>query len=226
MMPGLQVKTPLFPVISILSGITVFFAGLLFVKEPWFPFYLAAVGILYVIFGYGRVLWKATLIFAVLGGITFGITMVFSPAQNALQNFYRMFLLGLSAVPTVSMPPIDLVRCMNQMHIPRWLTLGLLICIRFFGILGEEFRRIRTAMRLRGISAGHPAVWYRAMIIPFMMRLFSISDMLSLSLETRGFQPGMPASIYRPVRFKRRDFVYAVLLTALIGVSIYGKVAL
>ncbi|MDO5696070.1 MAG: energy-coupling factor transporter transmembrane component T [Eubacteriales bacterium] len=224
-MPHLRVKTPLYPIICILSGLLIFFTGLLFVKQPWFPLYLLAVALLYTAFGYFFIFMKAALIFAVIGGITFGLTVIFWPTENALQNFYRIFILGISAVPTISLPPIHLVRCMNQLHVPRWLTIGLLICIRFFYVMGTEIARIRMAMRVRNIrGAWHPKVWYRAVLIPFMMRLFSISDMLALSLETRAFSMRAPASIYRRIHVRGRDILYFGLLVGIICVGFVFKI--
>lgn len=217
MMHGLRGSKPLYPLLCIISGILVFFTGLLFVKQPWFVFFILAIAILYSFFGYFQVMIKAVIIFSVIGLLTFGITVFFYPAQNALQNLYRMLLLGLSGVPTVSLPPINLVRNLNAIKVPRWLTLGLLICIRFFGIMSVEIKRIKCAMKLRGISGWYnPRVWYRAIIIPFMMRLFSISDMLSLSLETRAFSMTSKTSIYKEVSLTLRDVLYFIIIVTII----------
>lgn len=224
MMHGLRGKKPLYPLLCLLSGMLVFFAGLLFVKQSWFLFFLLSIIILYTFFGYFHVMLKAVIMFSIIGLITFAITALYFPTQNAIQNLYRMLLLGLSGVPTVSLPPINLVRCLNSLKVPRWLTLGLLICIRFFGIMSEEVRRIKCAMRLRGISGWYnPKIWYRAIIIPFMMRLFSISDMLSLSLETRAFSMTSKASVYKQVRLQPRDWIYFVIIVAIVVIGFLLK---
>ena len=43
-------------------------------------------------------------------------------------------------------------------------------------------------MKTRGAgSVLRPKIFYRAFLVPFVMRLVNISDTLSLSVETRGF---------------------------------------
>jgi energy-coupling factor transporter transmembrane protein EcfT len=47
------------------------------------------------------------------------------------------------------------------------------------------------------------------------MRLTGISDVLALSLETRGFDiVGKGATIFRPVRFGARDAAFCVVASA------------
>ena len=77
------------------------------------------------------------------------------PAPSLADRLAHL-LLGISVVPTLSMLPMDLVRCLNQLRCPRILSLGLLIALRFMPIMGQEIQRIRRAMKLRGVNAA----WY------------------------------------------------------------------
>lgn len=81
-----------------------------------------------------------------------------------------------------------------------------------------EIRRIRQAMRLRGVNSAwyDPRVVYRAFVIPLMMRLLSISDLLALSLETRAFSMDGGVTSYRTLTVRRRDSAYIAAVAAVI----------
>lgn len=89
----------------------------------------------------------------------------------------------------------------------------MLIAIRFIPIIFEEVHRVRQAMHTRGASAS----FYRALVVPVMVRIITISDTLALSLETRAFElDNKHATVYHPVYFTMRDFIYVVCIFALI----------
>jgi energy-coupling factor transporter transmembrane protein EcfT len=98
------------------------------------------------------------------------------------------------------------------------LTLGMLVAIRFVPILLGEMRRIREAMRTRGVRLLlNPSCFYRAFLIPLIMRLVGISELLSLSIETRGFDlADKGAVVFRPVAFGARDVMFAVATVLLV----------
>ncbi len=82
---------------------------------------------------------------------------------------------------------------------PRGVTLGMLIATSFPPVLGAEIKRVREAMKTRGAgSVLNPKIFYRAFLVPFVMRLVNISDTLSLSVETRGFSlEKVPYTVYK-----------------------------
>ena len=129
------------------------------------------------------------------------------------QTVVRALLLGICAVPMITLPPADLTRCMNQLHCPRIITLGMLVTLRFIPILVTEIRRIWEAMRVRGANVKwyRPDCLYRAFFIPLVMRIIGISDTLSLSLETRAFAlDNSPATVYGKVELRARDIIFLV----------------
>lgn len=119
----------------------------------------------------------------------------------------------IAFIPGVSMPPSSLVRCLTQLKFPRLMTLGILITLIFIPILNREINQIRNAMKTRGATTlWRPQVFYRAILIPLIVRLVNISDTLTLSVETRGFIcDDVKPSVYKPIKIKSRDIVFAVL---------------
>lgn len=224
MMHSLRVKTPLYPLVCILSSLVIAIVGLIMVKGNMTPFLLLFLCVLDCCFGLYRATIKCLLIFIPVSAVFGLFTYLFNwNLLEAVQMAERVLLLAVAAIPAVCMPPINLIRCLTKLRCPRMITLGMLIVIRFIPVLRAEVSRIREAMKTRGVSA---SLWnfqcfYRALLIPLMMRLINISDTLSLSLETRGFELGKAQStIYREVRFRARDAVYSALL----GVMLIGTV--
>lgn len=219
-------KKRIYPLFALLCSIFIFIVGLLLVKEEAFYIFLGLIIIMYFIFGYAKVFLKVLLF-----GIPFSIfvallALITSSALHAYQNGLRFFVLILSSVLTLSIEPVDLVRSLNQIHFPRPLTLGLLISLRFLTIMKEEIKRIQMAMKTRGIkvSAWKLGLVFRAFVIPLLSRVISISDTLSISLETRHFSMDQEHSVYKEVLPVRRDIIFLSLSVLICVLSfIYWK---
>ena len=151
-----------------------------------------------------------------------GLTIINGNKSDVLYAFYRVLALGLAAILSISIKPINLVRAFNQLNIPRWISLGLLIVIRFIQIFREEMRQIRQAITLRGIRfIETPILWGRAFFIPLIIRVLSISEGLAISLETRGFSTEVDGSSFEIICFKRRDLVFSCIFIACLTFYIY-----
>ena len=214
-------KKPLYPLVCVASSFIVFLTGLSMAKSPGFVFFLVALCLLYGIFGYGR----ATLLCAA-AALPFGLIVGFlsSLSNGSMTTMYqtamRIVLLGLCAVLPMTVPTVSLTRSLTQLRCPRILTTGMLITVRFIPILMEESRRIFEAMKTRGtrVSVFNLSCVYRAFILPFIMTLLSVSDILSLSIETRGFDLSIrEATVYSPVSFRVRDGVFILAMLSMLG---------
>jgi energy-coupling factor transporter transmembrane protein EcfT len=221
---GLLAKKPLYPLCCIAFSAAMLMGGLFISKRPSFAVLLAAICAVYMVFGYARpflrcmaVVLPACLVVGLVALLVRGMPW---DAAAALQASGRILLLGLCAVPTISLPPVNLTRCMARLGCPRALTLGMLVAVRFVPVLAGEMSRIREAMMTRGVRlALNPSYAYRAFLVPLAMRLTGISDVLALSLETRCFDiaPGAGgATAFRPVRFGARDAAFCAVSAALV----------
>jgi energy-coupling factor transporter transmembrane protein EcfT len=229
MIESLLARNPLYPLCCVAFSAAMLVGGLVVSGRPSFAFLLAAICAIYVAFGYGLPFvrcMKAVLPVCLAVGLIFLLTRGL-PWDYAAASYAsgRIFLLGLCAVPLISMPPVNLTRCLTQMGCPRVLTLGMLVAIRFIPVLASEMLRIREAMKTRGVRLTlNPSYVYRAFLVPFVMRLIGISDILALSLETRAFDmDGKGATAFRPVRFGVRDAVFSAVAAALVaGVALWA----
>lgn len=215
----LQAKHQLYPLIGILSAVIIMIFGLISAKSEFCLFYLCAVWLLLLIFGYWRsciaVLPVAVIMCALLAGITYAIS---GDISRTLAAVNRILAVCIAVVPGLGMQPVSLVRNFSALNMPRMLTLGMMITLNFFPLLGLEVSRVREAMKTRGAgSLLRPQVFYRAFLLPLVVRLVNIADTLSLSVETRGFSAEKDAeySVYKTVRLKPADIIYFSVLVIL-----------
>lgn len=214
-MEKLQVKKSLYPLVCIASALVLMVVGLVYAKQPVFPIFIIAVCLLYCCFGLWKTVLKCLVVFIPVSAVFAAVSLLFTrDATTAIQVGGRVLLIGVSAVPMVTLPPIRLTRCLTQLGFQRIATLGMLIAIRFVPIIGGEVRRVRQAMHTRGAKAS----FYRAFVVPVMVRLISISDTLALSLETRRFDlDSKQATVYKPVAFALRDGIYCAAALGLVA---------
>lgn len=226
----IQIKRPIYPLISLAVSLTLLLCGLVVSMNPAaLGLYLMLIALLYLFFGYGRVVLLCLGIFAMIGAVTSIPAMIQQAWLTAMVSIGRSLLLGLSSVPLITTPPILLTRAMTKARVPRGIALGLLVTIRFVPILRGEISRVRSAMKTRGVGDSwyRPATIYRAFLIPFMMQLINLSDMLSVSLETRGFDPSRnEAGIYKPVSVNTRDILFGISVLVVCAVSVAGRFVL
>lgn len=211
----LAVKRPIYPVISLLSTVLILVVGLLTAKTPACIWFLAGVWVLLLVFGYWRaclaVIPAAALMCTVLAGITYAISRDLNATLAAIN---RILVVCIAVIPGLALPSVALVRNLSGLRVPRMLTLGMMITLNFFPLLGAEVRQVREAMGTRGAGSFlNPQIFYRAFLIPLVMRLVNISDTLALSVETRGFtRDGNDYTIYKTVELRPTDILFLALV--------------
>ena len=200
----------LYPLIAVASSLIILAASLFLAPKNGY-IYLAAEIVLMIIFGMGKYVLKILPVGVVIGGLYFLICYLISHSvSDSLAGTVRILGVCLAMVPGMSIPPVNLTRALNQLKAPRGISLGILITLRFFPLLGNEIRCIRDAMKTRGADHS-PETFYRSTILPFCVRLVNISDLLALSVETRGFSVHGSYSVWKKVRIRAKDILYIVI---------------
>lgn len=206
-------KKQIYPVIALLSGILIIVFGLLTAKRLSGVYYLLGVFLWLCLFGMGKNCLRVLPGILILGGIFFGISYAIAQnTQKAMGLAVRIAAVMLSVVPGMGVEPVRMTRNLSQLHTPRSVTLGMLIARSFMPMLTDEEKRIKEAMKTRGAgNAFNPKIFYRAFLVPLVMRLVNISDTLSLSVETRGFTLGKtPYTIYKKETIGVKDILFFV----------------
>lgn len=212
-----QLKRPIYPLIGVFVSVLVIVLGLLTAKKAECLYFLGGIWLLLFIYGYWRaciaVLSVAVIVCGAFAGITYAITKDTAAAYAAAN---RILAVCVAIVPGLGLSAINLTRNLSQLKVPRIVTLGMLITLNFFPLLKLETAKIREAMKTRGAgSILNPKIFYRAFLIPLVMRLVNISDTLALSVETRGFSTdNTPYTVYRTIALRFADVVFALFAVA------------
>lgn len=228
MLDSFQIKNPIYPIFSICAALLIFINALILAKSLFGVIFLVSVFILLCAFGYAKTCLKL-IPFLVIYLAIFSVIFYFASNRNltfVYQMAVRLSGVVIAFIPGVSMPPSSLVRCLTQLKFPRLMTLGILITLTFVPILNREINQIRNAMKTRGAtSLWRPQVFYRAILIPLIVRLVNISDTLTLSVETRGFIcDDVKPSVYKSIKIQSKDIIFAVLFLLVFIINLFGNI--
>lgn len=211
----LLTKHPVYPLIGLISSILIIVFGLITAKSIECIWFLGGMWLVFLVYGYWRaciaVIPVAVILCAAFGGITYAIS---GEIQETYAAINRIFAVCIAVIPGLALSPIVLVRNFSSLRLPRMITLGMMITLTFFPLLGGEVRQVREAMRTRGAgSFFSPRIFYRAFLIPLVIRLVNISDTLALSVETRGFSnESKDCSVYKTVKLRAVDIIFLLLV--------------
>jgi energy-coupling factor transport system permease protein len=211
-------KSKLNPIVALVAAIGIIVFGLVMARTVTCSYFLLAVYVWLLFFGCFRACIKTLPAFIIVGGV-FGVIAYFaygndvSAAVAMVNRFAAIFLAGIIGC---SIEAVSITRSLSQLHTPRAVTLGMLIATSFVPVLKLEIKRVREAMKTRGAgSVLNPKVFYRAFLVPLVMRLVGISDTLSLSVETRGFTLGKAKyTVYKREIVALSDIVFLLVLVA------------
>lgn len=214
----------LHPLLALAVALPILLGGFFVLGGPRPWLYPLSIVILLTLFGYGKAVLKVSLIAIPFIAIAAGLTWLGSGQERAEVHALRTYVFFLSSVVTLAIEPIDLVRALQQIRFPRVLCIGILITLRFFSVLAAETARIHQALKSRGVTLlSRPSLLFRAYLMPLILRVFSISDRLTLSLEIRAFELDGTASLYRRIPWTGRDFLFIFCLIGfIVGGSLYA----
>lgn len=165
-------------------------------------------------------------------------TFYFNDIRGAVSAFISFLLVG----NRLMLPPImaavfasnqtkvsEWVAAMKKCRVPDVILIPFIVVCRFFPTLIEDAKRIRNAMKFRGIAVSkwelikHPLQTLEFIIVPILMSVENTSLDLSAAALVRGLgNPGMHTSIYE-VSMKKQDYI---LLLILVGILVIGGILL
>ena len=211
-------KKKIYPLLVFVVSIFFIVFGLVMARNENFIWFLLGAYVWLFIFGCKKGCLHMIFPFIVAGGI-FGVIAYFAYGRDfaaALAMVNRFGAVFLAIALGMSVEPADMTRNLSTLKMPRGVTLGMLIATSFPPVLGAEIKRVREAMKTRGAgSVLNPKIFYRAFLVPFVMRLVNISDTLSLSVETRGFSlEKVPYTVYKKEIVCLSDVLFILGLAA------------
>ena len=135
---------------------------------------------------------------------------------------------GLSAIVFFEITtPAELVEAGHSLHLPRGLTLALGTGLRFIPIAIEEFSRVVTAQRARGIDRGSllrrmtdmPVTVY-CLLLPVLINLLSLVDPVWIAMKVRGMDlaPARPDPL---IHWGVSDLALLLIGTGALAASVF-----
>lgn len=123
---------------------------------------------------------------------------------GALMNlFLPSFLLALLLMKTT--PASHLAAGLRAWHVPQTVTVPLVLTLRYFPAIGEDWRHIRDAMKLRSLKGPLKKVEYT--LVPLLMCACNAADELSAAALTRGIENPAPKTSHRRLHLGTADWV-------------------
>ena len=131
---------------------------------------------------------------------------------KALFSTLRLVAILLpTPVLALSTPPADLIRALQALRLPSFLSLSLMLIWRFFPLIQQELQRIWEANQLRGIDLRHrPGQWFSGLMVPLVFQMVTYADEVTIGLQTRGYSPAEPRSNSKPMRWRWWDTLFAI----------------
>ena len=120
---------------------------------------------------------------------------------------------GLGFWILATTPMDDLTVAMQRMHMPQAVTIPLVVMFRYIPTLGIEYRQIKNAMAIRGISdtylkrIAHPVRTVEYILVPLLMRCLKVTDELAASGTTRGLELDTRREALNEVRMGAGDWL-------------------
>lgn len=134
-------------------------------------------------------------------------------------------LLLLALVGTIQ--PARLGHALLQLGVPTALVQLLFFTVRYIDVLGEEYRRLRTAMRARAFVARtdrHTLETFGYLVGMLLVRASDRAERVLAAMRCRGFDGRFPVLV-QP-KLGRRDIVWAVVAASLLGALLVLEVRL
>lgn len=214
------IKKPLYPLIPVVSCMIIFIFGMFLAKSKNYigTIFLGVILGIYILIGYSKTIIYVLPYMIVSSGIfvaiIYGITKDINECLPAVNRITTVFL---AMIPCLGIDVVKLSRAFAKIKMPRVITLAMVIVITFMPRLKRETRKIKDAIKTRGLKRNlfNIKLQYRAFIIPLLIRVIDISDTLSLSIESRGFDINSKSyTTYSDVNMTIKDYIYIFLVCA------------
>lgn len=141
-----------------------------------------------------------------------------------IRKLIPCFMLGSYLIKTTKVS--SFLAAVSQFRLPKGFTIALSITLRYFPTMNEEWKAIRDAMALRGISASvagviaHPIKTIEYIYVPMLVSASRISDEISQAAITRGIDHVGSRSCLEETRFTVWDVIVGAVYVAIISMMI------
>jgi len=205
------------------------------------PLYVEAVNItlfacLFLLNGQAKTAVKLIVFFFVLAALSYvpqntgALASIVLPVSFMIRRFMLPIVAGKYLID--STPVGLLMSALEKLKIPASIVIMLSVMFRFFPTLGEEYRSIKNAMKMRGIGLNglnvmqHPLVTLEYVMVPLLSSASRIGDELAAAGHTKGVDAPGKKVRYKTARFGIADVFMSLYIAAgfcaVIGSRLYA----
>lgn len=133
------------------------------------------------------------------------------------RKLFPCLMMGSLIVQTISVR--FFIAALRKWQIPQTLIIPLAVTLRYFPAIGEEYRHIRDAIKLKQIQGFGQKAEYT--ILPLLVSAIQTADELSAAAITRGIENPCPKTCAEDLRFSVVDWLCLGTASILTLISIF-----
>lgn len=183
----------------------------------------------------GNIWWKAGIkvvtAFLVLSAIYYltrdqsGVAQVFHTWALLIRRLIVPFGTGYYFIDSTNVS--SLMASMEKVRLPKAMIIPLLVMFRYIPVLRGEYRKIKEAMKIRGIEPGlqsfrTPSLSLEYLLVPLLFSTFNIGEELSQAAFGKGISIEGKKNRFFETKFGVCDALIFIYLTVSVFVSIRG----
>lgn len=142
-----------------------------------------------------------------------------------VQKLVVLLMMGSFFVRMTTIPYV--LSAMQHMKIPDAAAVPIMVALRFFPTIREDYHSLKDSLRIRRVSVSplefvvHPVRVVEYLLVPILMKSVRTSDELAASALLRGFENMNEQTILYPLKLKTLDGLVGALSTLIVAALFY-----
>ena len=143
-------------------------------------------------------------------------------------NFRKMFPSIMAVLFLIKTTRVnEAIATMTKMRMPKAVTVTFAVALRYIPVLGEEWRHIHDAMKIRQLDFRNLGLFRgiakraECCLVPILISTTKTAEDLSAAAITRGIENPSPGTCRGYKKMACQDYVLLTLCTALIPLSVF-----
>lgn len=116
----------------------------------------------------------------------------------------------------------ELMLALRKMKVPQFVIIPLVITVRYFPSLAQDYRMTSDAIKLRGTRGSFSKI--KALYVTLLTSALMVSDEIMAAAISRGIENPCKKKCTSIIVFKAYDYIFMALLTMVMGLHIGGVV--
>ena len=202
-------------------------------KSQWAVFCFFFVIDFLILFWYGaKVFLQRLIAYACLNALTWGLLMAGIPVLSAMLPPFLILIVRVFPVYLLlkllldKTPMNELLYSLETMHVPKLLSIPLMVVYRYVPTILQEFRYVNESLKMRGLNLSArnlkrliPTI--ENYMVPLLFRSEKLSEELSAASLCKGLSAERSRSCCTEVKLTLADFLYLLGMAAVICGLLY-----